>query len=161
LTSINRLKGLLHNPDYHNRIGAVAALGKFPGEQAIQLLMEHLVEFDKADEDSKVNWAAAYTLAGMGDAALMTLSNTLQADANYDKWQRSWIVTTLGLMRDIRAVGVLLETINDEDVRGEVADALSRIGDKRALQPLVDILPDSKQYAAIAVKKAIASLQST
>jgi HEAT repeat protein len=161
MTPIERLLGLLHNPDYHKRIGAVYALGNHRSERAIKLLLEHLGEFDPRDEDSKVNRAASVALAHIGEPALNTLIEALREKQGRpdDRWRRSWVASTLGLMRDTRAVDVLIEFLQHEEIRGTVAEALAEIGDRRALEPLLQILPQSKDYALIAVRAAIANLQ--
>jgi HEAT repeat protein len=78
MTRIERLLGLLHNPDYHRRIGAVYALGNHTSQRAIELLLEHLGEFDPADEESKVNRAASEALANIGEPALNPLIEALR-----------------------------------------------------------------------------------
>jgi HEAT repeat protein len=63
-------------------------------------------------------------------------------------------------MRDVRAIESLIEALQDESIRGAVADALAEIGDRRALEPLLQIQPHSKYYASMAVKAAIKTLQT-
>jgi HEAT repeat protein len=160
VTRIKQLLGMLHNPDYHLRAGAVYALRKRTSQRAIELLLDHLGEFDPADEESKVNRAASQALAHIGEPALNPLIDALRQKREQpnDDWRRSWIASTLGLMKDARAVDSLLEALQDEQIRGTVAEALADIGDKRALGPLLQILPQSRAYAEIAIKAAIKTL---
>ena len=161
MTKIERLIGLLHNPDYHLRVRAVNALGKHTSERAIELLIEHLGELDRADEESKVNWAASAALHNIGEPALDRLIEALheKRDQPNDNWRRYWVAVTLGYMGDVRSVEILIEALEDEGVRGGVAEALGQIGDKRALEPLIRILPQSRGYAPIAIRNAIETLQ--
>lgn len=50
------------------------------------------------------------------------------------------------------AVDLLIKALNDERVRDRAARALGKIGDKRAVGPLIDVLPKSEQ-AQLALQK--------
>lgn len=50
------------------------------------------------------------------------------------------------------AVDPLIKALNDESVRDRAARALSRIGDKRAIGPLIDLLPKSESAQLALVK---------
>lgn len=64
-------------------------------------------------------------------------------------WRRAYGVTMLGIMRDIRAVPILIELLNDTSpvVTFAAARAIARIGVKRELSKILDIVATSKSWS--------------
>ena len=67
---------------------------------------------------------------------------TIQAQRRQVSEDRYYAAHLLGDLKDARAVPILLPLLHDEDVADVVPWALGEIGDKRALQPLVEQLSD-------------------
>lgn len=85
---------------------------------------------------------------------------------NYKKTKYNWYprreeaAIQLGLLKDRSAVEHLIKALKDcEDVRRSAAQALGRIGDNRATEPLVDYINDSDHKTRLAVVKALGELK--
>jgi bilin biosynthesis protein len=121
----------LYHEDYHVRYKAVRALGKISDERAIEPLLEVLGNFDTKDEENKVNNSASDALIRLGEAAIVPLLEALNKNPQHPKdgWRRYW-----------------------------VAQTLRRIGDKRAVEPLIRVLEDDDREAIEGAAEALAEL---
>lgn len=164
---INQLTVQLKHDDYHVRYRAVDSLGKIGNTQAIDLLLEALGDFDIRDEESRVNSHASAALIDIGEPAVSPLIKALARNKRRrkDGWRRYWVAETLGWMRSEVAVEPLIKVLQDDDQEAceGVAEALERIGDERAIEPLRNKLQEFNEtdgYIYIAISKALRTLTS-
>ena len=129
--TIAELINQLNDRDYYTRTRAAVALGDARDPRAIPALLKILSDNDHRDELSRANICAAEALAKIGERALMPLLVTFQEQRDHpnDIWRRNWVADALGILGDPRAVEVLINGLDDQDVRAGVAEALGRIGD--------------------------------
>src|SRR5687767_7056961 len=76
------------------RKDAATRLGELQAIEAVDALVECLMEFDPEDEESVVNMSAGAALSELGEVALQTLLERLfDDDTQFSKprWSRSWI----------------------------------------------------------------------
>lgn len=77
-------------------------------------------------------------LAGIGIPAIEPLIATLRRDATSSCRQAAEALAGLGP----QAVALLIAALSDKDVREAAADALGKLGDSRAVEPLIPVLGD-------------------
>ena len=99
----------------------------------------------------KVRQDAAAELVAIGLPAVDALIGQLESA---EQVVRVLSATSLGAMRDVRAVAPLIKALNDTDhlVRSSAAEALGLLGDAHAVDPLKPLLEDGE----FAVRKAAA-----
>jgi HEAT repeat protein len=165
-SDIDELIAELKDENYRVRYEAAYKLGETGNARAIEPLLKALGDFDRADEDSKVNQAAGDALAMIGEAAILPLIKALDRDEQHprDGWRRYWVTDTLGIIEDRRAVEPLIKALEDEnkEVVEGAAEALERIGDNCALEPLMKALSrfvPSDGYVYTAISDAIESIR--
>lgn len=144
----------LQDPNHEVRFSAARQLEKIGDAQAIQPLVETLV-----DGVSQVRKAAADALEAIAPdwpeskaarAAFLVLAAALKSP---DIEVQHVAAETLGRIRDPRAVQPLLDAL---PVVGAVAaSALGNIGDPRAVGPLVSTLKDRSLFLRLAVERAL------
>jgi HEAT repeat protein len=135
------LGGVLRHPqeDAQVRNAAATALEALGSPAGVNKLIEVM-------RDARVtDWLAVFSLAALGEAAfdpLLAVLVDLQARG------RAHAAMALGLIGDRRAVGALLNALQDRDpvLRSRAAVALGRIGDARAFESLVMALRDPKVH---------------
>jgi HEAT repeat protein len=164
VTIIDLIQQLQH-PIWRMRRDAAVALGLTKRVEAIPPLLDALGDFDRQDEDSKVNMCAGNALCAIGEPALLPLIDALQRQANHphDKWRRYWVADSLGVFGDQRAVGPLIAALADPEIRAGAAEALGRLGDPRALESLRNLytaLTPADGYVYRAVGWAIRDIQT-
>ena len=114
----------------------VKALGSIGDSRAVEPLIEAL-----EDKEGYVRYSAADALGKIGDKrAIEPLIKLLRIE----KWEfndpsRFHCVDHLVAIGK-SAVEPLIKALEDEDVRYYAADALGKIGDKRAIEPLIKLL---------------------
>jgi len=147
--SVPRLIRLLADKNGEVRNFAAVMLGDIGSREAVVPLINAL-----RDMDENVRHGAAEALGRIGDrAALVPILELLREDF----WQQFPAVVALGEMRDNRAVPYLLQLLSHEMLREPVIEALGKIGDPRALNPLVDIIGDpSAEHCALAASALVA-----
>jgi hypothetical protein len=82
---------------------------------------------------------------------------TLQAQIRSDRY---FAVHLLGNLRDVRALPILTPLLTDAEVNYHVPWALGRIGDKRAIAPLLDALNDESPSIRVLVIYALETLKA-
>jgi HEAT repeat protein len=180
----------LDSKDPEIRENAAITLGKIKDERAIDPLIKLLT-----DEEWEVESAATNALVGIGKPAVEPLIKILQdknedvflhmkviavlAGIKDERAIQPMIQAlkeepeldadlgyNLGLMGE-PAVEPLIQVLDDEDprVRVRAAEALGRIGDKRAIDPLTDALNDKDEtvrtFAKIGLKSVEAQKKNT
>jgi hypothetical protein len=115
---------------------AAAALGEIRTPLSVEALVGAL-----GDEDSRVATAAEKSLLQIGRAAVDALIVTLKTG---NSGAREQAARVLGRSRDVRAMEPLIASLNDdvEDVCREAAIGLEKIGDGRAIRPLLRHAPE-------------------
>jgi hypothetical protein len=117
------LTGWLSHEDRHLRGNAafvVAALGDARGFQAITDILTDRAERSEGQGIPGGRWS-------------------LQAQIRADRYYAAHL---LGDLRDPRAVPILIPLLKDKEVNSIVPWSLGQIGDKRAIGPLIDVLDD-------------------
>ncbi|MGZ7049223.1 MAG: HEAT repeat domain-containing protein [Methanobacterium sp.] len=113
---------------------AASALGKIGHVKSVRSLINAL-----DDDEWHVRKYAADSLGRIGDVrAIRPLVNTLNDPDGDVRWRA---VVALGKMKNA-AVEPLINALesNDWKIRGRVAEVLGNIGDKRAIEPLINAL---------------------
>jgi hypothetical protein len=96
------------------------------------------------DDDSEVRYQALRTVARYGYHDLLEISLHMSNDANAEI--RGLACGILGRFREKRVIDILIAKLQDFDdalvstVSGVAAEELEKIGDKRAVQPLMDVV---------------------
>ncbi|HTV00754.1 MAG TPA: HEAT repeat domain-containing protein [Luteitalea sp.] len=128
-------------------------------------------------EDRHLRGNAAYVLAGLQDTkgflviagmltdraarpvgqgipgGRLTVDRQIQSD-------RYYAVHLLGELRDVQAVDVLLPLLGDSQINYKVAWALGRIGDPRAIRPLIAALDDADALVRVSAIQALTELRA-
>jgi HEAT repeat protein len=125
----------------------VIGLGIARDENSVKLLMDVL-------GDRKENWekqgyaAVAIGLATPGsnaDAATLIKETLVKTNEEELKIR---CATALGLLRDRGALDTLLTELKNADtqsLKGQIALAIAKIGDGRSIEPMIEIMKDSKE----------------
>jgi HEAT repeat protein len=74
---------------------------------------------------------------------------------------RYYAVHLFGELKDPRAVDILVPLLGDEDINYKVAWALSEIGDRRAIRPLIAALKDRDALMRVSAIRALEKLDAT
>lgn len=177
--ALEPLLGLLRSDNDLMRWGAAEALGKLGDARAVEPLLRRL-----GDEHPGVRGAAAEALGNLGDArALAPLLGCLRdrsgharqeaADAlvelnwspandgqraHYLLAKECWnALVSLGEPAVQPLIGSL--NANEKDVRQEAAEALGKLGDARAIEPLTRCLKDEAVWVRHAARLALDELR--
>jgi len=123
------LIGWLHQEDRHLRANAAfifASLGDRRGFDAIQTILDD----------------RSYRLEGQGVVSIEHFegaSFSVEAQIAADRW---YAANLLGDLKDPRSVAMLLSLLNDKDLKYDVPWALGKLGDRRAIAPLIQTVAD-------------------
>lgn len=133
--AVPHLLGLALDPDLEVAMFAVQVLSRIKDPSTIHALlplMEH--------SDPNIAQAAVEALGNVkAREAVPGLIRLLTADM----WVQFAVVSALGEIGDARAVGPLLECLNDELINESVAEALGKVGASDALPRLLEFLADT------------------
>ncbi|MBI5417869.1 HEAT repeat domain-containing protein [Candidatus Poribacteria bacterium] len=129
-------------------IERLAALGK----DGVPDLLKYL-----DDKDGAIRYEAIYKLNDLRDPRIIEpMIKELKISDN--EVPRKWAAQALGTLGDTTAVIPLIDALNDSSfhVRYKSADALGKIGDKRALNSLLRLsTTDDMEYVQIYAENAI------
>lgn len=116
----------LKHENYQVRYEAARMLGNFGDARAIAPLIEALGDFDKRDDESRVNRNASSSLLRIGEAAIPPLIEALKKDPSHkeDEWRRYWVTYTLKYFGG-RAVELLTVALGNED--SDIAGGAAKI----------------------------------
>jgi HEAT repeat protein len=132
--------------DTHGRAAIAVALGLARDEQSVEDLAA-LVGDDGLDP--QLRGYAALALGHIGQktpAVLRPIRKALKSRAS--EHLRRATATALGMLRDREAVPLLLEELmhaRSQSTKGGVVLAVARIGDERAVAPLIGVLKDDRE----------------
>ncbi len=120
------LVALLNEPQKTLRKSAAAALDAFGWQSADDAVrVPYYIALERWDELTRLGW----------ERVRKPLLESLQ---NGDSAVRQQVVHALGLIGKKLAVEPLILALRDEDVAGLAASVLSKIGDPRAIKPLIE-----------------------
>ncbi len=129
------------------RAGFAVALGIALDDRSIKDLAE-IVGNEKLDQELRGYAALAIGHIGIPQQdALTTLRKSLRQRTS-EALRRS-TATALGMLKDRKAVDLLLEELRlarTMSAKGQVVVALARIGDERAIEPLVKLLKNADEH---------------
>jgi HEAT repeat protein len=144
---VEPLKSILRDPDIRNRHDAVKMLAAVGRPAAIAAVRSIAL----SDEEASMRTTAVQALRAFPgpetDATLMRVLKDRDVDV---RQAAAW------LLRDIAQPGTaaaLIEALTDEDmlVRRHIAETLGKLGDRRAVEPLLHVLPYTLPDAARAL----------
>lgn len=130
------MQSLQHDPDSKVRRYAACGLGLLGSRIAINDLIEAL-----ADDDDRVRWDSAVSLAKLGSLSTRALTYAAQYAGPR---VRAGAVNALAWIRDKDSIDILADALRDKDgyVRSRAAFALGWVGDRLASEPLRNALSD-------------------
>jgi len=135
---------------------AVEALGKTRDPKAIPVLVEHLLDDDRAE----VATAAAFALRHFNDPPVIQALIQAAGNKKISADVRGAAVKSLGDIGNPEVVDTLIQILEDSSddytVRTDAALALGRMGDTKAIDPLIRTLYDEWYEKAIGLREAIA-----
>lgn len=144
----------------NSKIIAVRKLGKLGNTTAVGPLHK---AFSKADfvEEKKVKMAAALSLGAIGnERALKVLDNILLNDESHGDYEI--ITCVVSALQSIKQGGmeVVIKCLNhkDNNIVRYVANALAKVGDRRAIKPLVEALYFGMDLVHDTVESALLSI---
>ena len=142
--------------DPAHRAVAIAHLGELRPEAAIQPLIPLLRAGDRATRSG-----AAEVLGKLGAREAVPALLDLASD-DRDVVPRTYAITALGALGDLRAVLPLCELLGDESivVRQSAARALGVLGDPRAIEPLGNFAKRERWYSRGIHKRSIRMIRA-
>jgi HEAT repeat protein len=133
-SALDVINTLLRETNWEMRLHGAVMLGNIRSAKSVEPLAVLL-----SDDQENVIHAAAESLGSIGDArAIPFLVNVLRSQ---EFWSQYPAVIALGRIGHHSATADLLEFVADDMLSPAVVDALGLIGDPRALQPLIRLLP--------------------
>lgn len=138
--------------DSHVRGYAIFMLGGLKDPGLVDYYVNRL-----RDPDKIVRGQAAAALAALGEQAIPGLVPLLRDE---DWIVRYRAVEAIGLMKDDRRAGLLIEALSDgkDHVRYMAAKGLSRLHTGAALEPLAGTLSDRNEYVRKMAARAVANI---
>ncbi len=115
-------------------------------------LIEPTIEL-LSDPDDEVRAMALVVAGSFEDPRIIPATISLLKDDDW--WLRVTAADTLGRFKDEQATAALVATLEDPEARWAAVEALGRIGDPRALQPLAKLLADPAPEVRIEVLLAL------
>lgn len=123
--------------------------------EAVSVLVD---EFRKSD-DHLLRWAIANALAELADEDDFDEIASLARDRRYGK-SREMLALALGRMKkEPRAVDVLLELLDDDELAGHAIIGLRKLKAKRARAQIEPFRDHDKSWVRKEAKKAVAALE--
>lgn len=158
---IDTLIDVIENDDYYAAVNnAVASLGNFNDPRVYDTLVRVLEEDNKYADTTRQTAAGA--LGRVSESgAVNSLIEHLNPDVEDSIIVRRRAVDALNLIEDVRCVeAVIKHSLEDpdEETRGKAVEALADLGDKRAIEPLSEILRNVEENPTNIRVSAISSL---
>ncbi|KAA3615767.1 MAG: HEAT repeat domain-containing protein [Calditrichaeota bacterium] len=149
---INPIIMALKDDDANVRKTAIRYVSHFNDPRALELFIPML-----GDPVPVVSQEVVKALLIVGSSAFDALVDALETSNTITK---RYAATTLGLIKDIRAVPPLIAQLSNNNwvVRRAVVAALGELDDKRALTALLSMLEDGRDEVALAASKALANI---
>ncbi|MEM9808374.1 MAG: HEAT repeat domain-containing protein [Cyanobacteria bacterium P01_D01_bin.56] len=152
----NLIKILEENPDFWVRRHIVKVLGNLADQRAVP----HLITCLHKDESPRVRWQAAIALANLEIyEAVPTLKEGLN---NLDSDMRVDAIKALSNFQSLEVQRLALHTLKDLDldlvVRSFSEDLLIKIGDKRIVPSIIDLILNSNPDVSWSAVKVLRKL---
>ena len=139
------LSDWLNHEDRRLRGNAAFILGRLGDPRGFQVITEILT-----DRESRPHGQEVSVVAGDGR---YRLDRQIRAD-------RYYAAHLLGDLRDPKAVPILIALLKDPEINAIVPWSLAQIGDKRAIEPLLETLDDDSPTMRVLVILALESLKA-
>ena len=130
------------------------------GEDVTRLMIREFKAIDSSAPPSEqaLKWAVANTLSVVArDPALEEVA-TLARDRQHGK-AREMLAVALGNMKDPRAVDVLIELLDDDEIAGHALMALGKLKARAAMPAIERFLDHPKQWFRKEAGRALAKIQ--
>ena len=151
----------LQDDCFHVKIDAARSLGKIGDERAIAPLIQLFKEKrEKRKYPPYTSEAASFALSDIGRAAILPLIELLKDNASTltAKYQSTEALRRIGAP----AIPNIIEAMKDRSWKtGWGAIALGKIGDKRAIEPLIRALEDEDREIRFRVPEVLQNFQDT
>jgi HEAT repeat protein len=152
--AVEPLIGLVQNGSLRQMAAAIPALAQIGDPRAIAPLTDIL----HGSQHSLLRMNAAQALAEFNDPAVITA--LLEALDDENELVLTWVVNSLAVLRDKRALEPLIIVLNQTpspEIRYSVIRALGDLGDARAVEPIQRFLDHDnhhvQRYAVSALEK--------
>jgi HEAT repeat protein len=136
--------------DVRLKEGIVRAMGCKGFNAAVPLL---IAEYKISDHDG-YKWAIANTLEIIAPKEALAELNEIMADRKHGD-SRQMIALALGKIKDKSSFDILIKVINDPGISGHVVEALGKIGDVRAIEPIKPFLNHEMRWIRKASETAL------
>ncbi len=123
---------------------------------AARPLIEEFLRVPREDWD--LRWAIGDALSSIADDSVFDEIAQLALDKENGR-ARQMVLVALGRMKNPRAVDVLIELLDDEEVSGHAVVALGRLRASKALPRLKEFLGDPRTWVRQKAKRAIANIE--
>ncbi|GAK61063.1 PBS lyase HEAT-like repeat domain protein [Candidatus Vecturithrix granuli] len=143
----------LYDSDEGVRLWAVIALGEVGDLQAVDSLLAAL-----HDPSEHVRSSAAWVIGDIDDARVMEGLQALIHDQQEDV--RRLAVLALCRLGDARTGEGILSTFHDENSRWQMGEQLRRLGDRRLMDSLLNIIYDQEEDTRRTVTKTLKQTRS-
>ena len=152
-TAVEPLILALKDESPNQRGLAAHALGQLKDTRAIEPLLDLMIE----DED-RINRTMAWeALISIGKAEIEPLIQILHTDTHQRRLMI--VIRILADLQDVRAVVPLIEALDaaDPQIRASSVQALSEIGDRRAIPHFTRLLKDQHKKVRVRASEALAA----
>ena len=138
--------------DIRFKEGIIRAMGVKGFDAAVPVLLN---EF-KTSNDDGYKWAIGNTIEVIAPKEALVELNEIVADKKHGD-SRQMIALALGKSKDQSSVDILINVINDPGISGHVIEALGKIGDVKAIEPIRPFLNHKMRWirrtAEVALKR--------
>ncbi|MGZ3584285.1 MAG: HEAT repeat domain-containing protein, partial [Ktedonobacterales bacterium] len=166
-SAIEPLIELLHMSDDKDvRLVAVEALGDIsarrePLEESLWAALRQGLRSVLGDTDADVRLEAALRLGNLGDASGLAILLEMLASADAIGARRAmYALENIGAEAVEPLLAVLADTSRTQQARVRAVEALTRIGDTRAIPGLLAALKDDDRQVRMAAEKALGELKA-
>jgi HEAT repeat protein len=116
-----------------------------------------LIEEYRCAHDRSLKWAIANALSVVADDSVIDQLIELVQDKRHGK-AREMLAVALGNMKDLRAVDVLIELLEDDEMAGHALVALRKLKAKKARPHIERFLNHQKTWVRNEAKRALAKI---
>lgn len=173
--ALSGLRNVVRDNDKNVKRASISAIGHLKDDRAVQCLLDVLYDSDQLAQVRAIkslgeigaksaSGALLRKLLYEEDAFLTTKDDKSQPTIHkiYSKIVRMNTIAVLGELKTREAVPILMEILENKEeeanVRKASATALSNIGDRRAIEPLIKILYDENEGIRVYSAEALAEL---
>jgi HEAT repeat protein len=156
---VAKLAPWLSNEDRHLRANAAYVLARYGDKRGFDVICAILTDrSDRPEGQGASGPISVITRANDPDAYQKYLH------AHHLEWQipadRYYATTMLGDLHDPRATAVLISLLSDKEVNYVVPYALAKVGDRRAVAPLIKSLSDEDPTVRVMAIRALEHLRA-